>query len=341
MALQQIATRPQRHYGCATVELYAGLHLTWNSEALYETEFANENTQYTAGLSVIRKQAIDDAQALPDGQATGAVAEALRIQLVAKLDPVLAKWHSLEGYISKVWKGEDYKPKIEAAGKLNYSKAANLNWEYAKQLLVSAKSFLTANNAVLLADGGMPTNFVTGFDAVKGQYIQLFEDFKAAEQTSIEQTDAKINANNALYADGRSMMEDGKRIFRKNAAVRNKFVWERILELLTPNASSTKVVEGDVVMGGIASHDLAGLNTTDETMALIEITGNAVQLSASNVAGPGAGPTQWFVPVGDLAKPIAEFATLIGATDTNHFLKVANPTGPGSAHYKIRFTHLG
>jgi hypothetical protein len=277
---------------------------------------------------------------LPDGQATGAVAEILRNHLIEKLDPVLAKWHSLDGYIAKAFKGPDYNAKIEAAGKANYSKAANMNWEYAKQLLVSAKSFLTNNEAALLADGGMPANFINGFDTVKGDFIQLFDDFKSAEQTSIEQTDAKINANNAIYADGRSMMEDGKRIFRKNAAVRNKFVWERILELLTPNSSTTVVFEGDVNMGGIASHDLSDLTPTDETMVLVEITGSGVQLSASNVDGPGPGPTQWFVPVGDVAKAIDEFATLIDASDTNHFLKVSNPAGPGSAHYKIRITHL-
>jgi hypothetical protein len=236
MSLQQIAVRPQRKYHCAVAELYAGLGLVWNSQALYETEFAEENTQYTAGLWVARKAAIDAAQVLPDGQASGSVAELLRIRLMGKLDMVLAKWHSLEGYTRKAFPGEIYKPKIEAAGKPFYSKAVNLNWEHAKQLLVSAKTFLTGNEAALLAEGGMSANFITGFDTVKGEFMQLFDGFKAAEQVSIEQTDAKINANNAIYADGRSMMEDGKRIFRQHAALRNKFVWKRILELLTPNS---------------------------------------------------------------------------------------------------------
>jgi hypothetical protein len=341
MALQQIATRPEAKYNCPVVELYAGLGLVWNSQALYETEFENENTQYTPGLSVIRKAAIDAAQALPDGQASGSVAEVLRIQLVEKLKPAIAKWHSLEGYTQKAFPGELYKPKIEAAGKQFYQKATNLNWEVAKQLLVSAKTFLTENESALTNNGGMPANFITGFDTVKGEFIGLFEAFKAAEQESIAQTDAKLNANNAIYAEGRSMMEDGKRIFTMNAALRNKFVWERVLELLTPNSSTTKVFEANINMGEIASHDMQVINPTAETMVLLEITGNSLQLSANSVDGPVVGPTQWSVPVGDVAKPLEEFATLIGASDVNHFLKLTWPgPGTGTAHYKIRFTHL-
>jgi hypothetical protein len=55
MALQQIAQRPEAKYNCPVVELYAGLRIVWNNQSGYETEFADENTQYTAGLSVTRK----------------------------------------------------------------------------------------------------------------------------------------------------------------------------------------------------------------------------------------------------------------------------------------------
>jgi hypothetical protein len=134
-------------------------------------------------------------------------------------------------------------------------------------------------------------------------------------------------------------MEDGKRIFRKNAAVKNKFVWERILELLTPNSSNTVVFEGDLGIGETASHDLGDITPTDETLVLLEITGNLVHISSSNVDGPFEGVNPWTVVIGDQAKPIAEFATLIGASDINHFMKVTCP-GPGGAHYKIRVTHL-
>jgi hypothetical protein len=342
MALQQLAERPQPKYSCPAVELYAGLPIVWNTQAQYETEFGDDNTQYTPGLSVTRKAAITAAQAMPDGQATGAISEELRILLEAKLDLVLTKWQTLDSYIGKAYKGNLYKPKIEEAGKQYYAKAAHENWEYAKQLLASGKTFLTNYGAVLLADGGMPAGFEAGYTTLQGEYTTLFESFKAAQEESQMQTDAKINANNAIYADGRSMMEDGKRIFKKNASLRDRFIWERILESLTPNSSSTVVFENDINMGVIDSHDLEDLNPTDDTMVLVEVTGNDLIISANNVDGPVMGPTQWVAVVGGQVKPIAEFAALIGASDINHFMKVTWPgPGTGSAHYKIRFTHLG
>jgi hypothetical protein len=254
MSLQQYAQRPEAKYNCTVVELYAGLPLAWNSQAQHETEFVAENTQYTPGLAATRKAAIDAAQQLPDGQASGAIAEGLRIHLLDKLDLVVSKWHSLDGYIANAFKEGAYKPKIEAAGKQYYRKAAKENWEYAKQLLVSMKTFLTANEAALLSDGGMPANFISGFDTLKAGFDANLDAFKAAQQNSImqtdAQTDAKIIANNTIYAEGRTMMEDGKRIFRKNAAVRNRFIWKRILELLTPHTTPAAAVDGVAVAPG-------------------------------------------------------------------------------------------
>jgi hypothetical protein len=341
MALQQYAGKPEPDYDCTQAELYGGLQIVWNSQAQHETEFEAENTQYTAGLSVTKKAAITAAENMPDGQARGEVSETKRIEMSVKLVTILSKWRSLDGYIKKAFPGAFYKPKIEAAGKPYYSKAANENWEVVKSLLTSAKNFLTSNEAALLADGGMPTNFITGFDTVKGQFETLFEEFKEAQQESEEQRDAKINANNAIYADGRSMMEDGKRIFSQNHAVRERFVWERVLELLTPNSGdSTQVFEDDIAVGGVAVIDLDEMNLTPDSTVIVKVEDNILQFSSGPDDSTMTGPTIWTAAIMTQTKDIDEFGTLIGADETNHFVKIAC-AGPSAAHYKITFTNLG
>lgn len=333
--------RPTNDYTCAQAELYAGLETAWNSQAEHEAEFIAENTTYTAGLSVTRLAAIAAAQALPDGQARGAEAEVTRITLVEKLDVVLGKWNSLDGYIHKAFTGAYYKPRIEEAGKQYYLKATEKNWEYVKQLLVGMKNFLTAHGAVLVSDGGMPPTFAASVDAIKTTFDGLYTDFKDAEQDSKEQTDTKIEANNAIYKEGRKMMEDGKHIFRKNAAVRDRFVWERILELITPpSGGSTVIREGELVMGAIKNIDLTGVDGTDETGIAIEATDSMMRFYTSSVAGGGQTGGAIDVQAGQVLEYTGtQFGQLLGFNAINKFLNVQN-VGMVTGQWKLKATHV-
>ena len=334
--------RPTNDYTCSQSELYAGLEIAWNSQSEHEAEFIAENTTYTAGLSVTRLAAIAAAQALPDGQARGADAEDFRISLIEKLDVVLGKWNSLDGYIKKAFKGEHYKPRIEQAGKQYYEKATQKNWDQAKQLLVSMTSFLTAHGGALVTDGGMPATFAASVAAIKTIFEDLYKDFKDAEQDSKEQTDAKINANNAIYKDGRDMMEDGKNIFRKNAAVRDRFIWERILELVSTQTGGgeTLIREANMVLGEIKNIDLGGLEGTDETGVSLEATGSNMRFYGSNVAGgPDTGPFIDVAAGAVLEFTGEQFSLAVGLNDANQFLNVRN-VGVANGHWKLKATHM-
>lgn len=337
----QIEPRPTRDYSCAQAELYAGLETGWNSQAEHEAEFIAENTTYTPGLAATRKAAITAAQALPDGQARGAEAETLRITMVEKLDIILGKWNSLDGYIKKAFTGEYYKPRIEEAGKQYYEKATQKNWEYVKQLLVSAKNFLTAHNVVLLADGGMPAAFEASVDTVKTEFDVLYSDFKDAQQDSQEETDVKIKANNAIYKDGRDMMEDGKQIFRKNASLRDRFVWERILELITPPTGDNTVMrEGDLIQGKVKNIDVTNIDGTKESTVKLEATDTAMRYYSSNTAGGGQTGGAIDIQPGQVSEYTGvQFAQMLGFNDQNKFLNVQN-VGGANGHWKITVTNV-
>jgi hypothetical protein len=334
--------RPSAIYTCSQAELYSGLNSAWNSQAERETEFEAENTEYTPGISVTRKASIQAAKAMPDGQARYADSETFRLDMEDLLDENLGKWNSLEGYIKKAFKGSHFKPRIEEAGKNYYETAANQNWEDVGLLMEAGKNFIGTHSAVLIASGGMPVGFELAYNNKKSAFDTLYEQYKTAREDAQEQTDAKLNANNAIFKEGREMMDDGKHIFRKSASIRERFIWERILSMISPGggAGIVMVEEGDVPGGGIVSIDLAELSPTDATMVKLEVTGSGLNLSASSLPTPIAGPVVWTLPIGTVTKTIDEFATLIGADDFNHFLKIQN-FGPAGGHYKITFNHLG
>ena len=56
--------------------------------------------------------------------------------------------------------------------------------------------------------------------------------FLQAEEAARIGTDNKIIANNKIYRSTIKICEDGKRIFRDNAAIRYEFTFDRVLELV-------------------------------------------------------------------------------------------------------------
>ena len=336
MALE--TSRPQPEYTCSAGALYAGLEIAWQSQGEQEAAFAAENTFYTAGLSVTKIAAIHAARALPDGQARYAEAENLRVTLIEKQEAGLIKWNSLEGYIKRAFTGAHYKPRIEEAGKGYYEKAANRNWEFVTQLLVAGENFITAHAAELTADGGMPGTFATAFTSAKNEFGAFYTNYMDARQDAQEQTDAKILANNAIFSDGRRMMADGQHIFRNNASVRERFVWDRIQEMISsPGAGGDEVKEGQFGPGEIDNVDVSDVNG-GVTKVIVEAFDTSIQVYGS--PAPNGGPNGNVLGLGvgqSLTMTPEEFANATSFMQNgNTYLNVQN-TGGSNGGWRIRF----
>ncbi len=336
----QNTPRPLPDYKCPMAALYSGLNTAWDSQAEHEAQFAAENTIYVPGLSVTRKAAIQAAKVLPDGQARYADAESKRLELLEIHEETIDKWNSLDGYIVKAFKGAFYKPRIEEAGKGYYDKAFAKNWEYLDLLLEAGKTFITTHSGVLVSDGGMPAGFAAAYDAKKVIFDGLYGEYKDARQDAQEQTDVKINANNAIYKDGREMMEDGKHIFRKNASLRDRFVWERILELVTPptdgGATLPQEFEGDLTGGASEVISIKTLPINAATPVLIEVSATPGPVTMRcGISAEGVPP----VTTIDVAAPGGAVNTSAGAMGYNDTLSrpvlvIANVAGM-TGHYKV------
>lgn len=333
-----LSTRPEPEYRCPMASLYAGLETVWNSQAEQEAAFAAENTIYTPGLAATKIAAIHAARALPDGQARYAEAEDLRVTLAEKHEGVMGKWNSLDRYISKAFTGAHYKPRVEEAGKGYYTKAAAQNWEYVQLLMEAGKTFIVNHNAALLADGGMPAGFAADYDLKKQEFDDVYNDFMDKRQDAQEQTDAKIQANNAIYADGRAMMEDGKHIFRGNASVRDRFIWERVLEMIsTPGAGGDVVEDGQFGPGEINNVDVSDVNE-NVSEVIVEAIDTSIQVYGS--PAPNGGPNGNVLGVG-IGQTISmrpdEFVNATSFTQNgNTYLNVQN-VGGSNGEWRITF----
>lgn len=226
------AERIKKIYNCPVAELYAGLEIVWHSQREYEDAFMAESTLYTPGLANVKLAAIAAARKMPDGQIRGAEQEELRLQLNEQLYVVLGRWNWLKSYVRHCFTGAHYKPRIEEAGKGHYYRALQKDWEKVLLLLQSGRNFIAKHRALLLVEGGMPPTFEAGFGADADKFETIYHAFMKAKQDAKELTDMKLAANNAIYEDGVRMMRDGRHIFRKQAAVRERFVWRKVRQLI-------------------------------------------------------------------------------------------------------------
>ena len=108
---------------------------------------------------------------------------------------------------------------------------------------------------------------------------------------------------------------------------------------LVPIALTSVVLEGDAAIGSINDVDTSGFTTTPSTTIQVVASLNEVGLSAAPAPGPTMGATVWHVFPGTQNKTYEAFKALVGASETNIYLKV-QCTGPIGGHYKITFNNV-
>ena len=90
----------------------------------------------------------------------------------------------------------------------------------------------------------MPPTFLATFDTGKLNFFKLHPDFLDSEEKARQDAEAKINANNALYANLISMFLDGQQIYRYQEAIRKQFIFDQVLLLI--DGAGTAGVRGTV-----------------------------------------------------------------------------------------------
>ena len=264
--------KPKLHYNASQAELYAICGIGWDSFEENLADFTAFKTFYDAAFLATRRAEIDAAKVLPDDQARGAASETFRIQMQTAADAAALKWKALSAYIKSAFPGDIAKPQLEAAGKDYYTTALNGDWEDLELMLTAGQTFITNNNAILTAPGGMPLGFPVDYDADFAAFSDLYTQFEDAQLDSVEGTDEKISANNDVYDALMSMFDDGQIIYDDIPAKRERFIFANVKALVTPpkgSGSGSGDDDGSTDPGTPTKTSIVKGKVTDMTMAMI------------------------------------------------------------------------
>lgn len=232
------SARPQREYPCGQQDLYTVVETGWASFIQHLSRFENLSTKYSVATATAQLAALQAARALPDEDNREEVHKTLRIEMKGLAETCLIKWSDMSSYIRDGFSEDVYENKRVAAGYNYYASAAHENWDDVKALMQDGLLFLNANTTVLTDDGGMPATFAADFEGAKDAFELKYQAYLQAEEEAKVLTDQKVIANNALYRALMKMFEDGKKIFREEAAIREQFTFDRVLNLVSGSTST-------------------------------------------------------------------------------------------------------
>lgn len=216
------------NYGCSQKDLYEVVQLVLKAYQDKRARFSAISTIYTEEWGDNLLDAMLAAKAMPEKEARSQQHEALRIRLLPVGDSCCINWKLLESHIFRSFPVEEHKTMLESAGRQYYRRATKKDWESVSALMQMAGNFI-ADNLARLTGGGMPASFESDFGALTSDFEAKYTEFKMVEQQMEEAREAKIEANNAVYTTLIGMMKDGQKIFRNEAAVRERFVFRRVL----------------------------------------------------------------------------------------------------------------
>ena len=216
-------------YNCSVDSLYLALQYGWDLTEQHLTALAAYKSKYTPAFVKTHRDALRSTEDMPDQQARIAPTQAQRVDLVAKKDEVLTFFQFLVGYIEDAYQKDKVKIMTQSAGQAKYAKAQNNNWPSVKALLSSAVTFIENNQADLTADDNMPLDFLTRFKQVRTDFDALYSLWNTDDSDTYSLTDAKVNANNALYLTFMGVVSDAQKVFRHDAALAQKFTFSALM----------------------------------------------------------------------------------------------------------------
>ena len=258
-------------YNCSVDSLYLALQYGWDLTEQHLTALAAYKSKYTPAFVKTHRDALRSTEDMPDQQARIAPTQAQRVDLVAKKDEVLTFFQFLVGYIEDAYQKDKVKIMTQSAGQAKYAKAQNNNWPSVKALLSSAVTFIENNQADLTADDNMPLDFLTRFKQVRTDFDALYSLWNTDDSDTYSLTDAKVNANNALYLTFMGVVSDAQKVFRHDAALAQKFTFSALMGQIrgtTAAGVSGKVVIVDTKTGILnATISIESLNKSVQTDA--------------------------------------------------------------------------
>jgi hypothetical protein len=228
-------------YNCTEVQLYEIANAVFASLSesgnlakffLYSEKYV---PLYVTGLLGIRSSAM----ILPNEVQRAEAHAVLHVELEAEGKPCCQHFQILKGYIKTAYP-TTFTIMYNSAGMGHYESAAKGNWVSINALNNAMNSFMAdpAHLAALLAGLNMPTGFPTTVSDDATTFAGLYSDFISAKSTTTAKN-AKIAANNLLYAAIMAVCSDGKKVFINDAGQIKLFTFDTVKDLLSPPGSAS------------------------------------------------------------------------------------------------------
>jgi hypothetical protein len=312
-------------YKCSQDELYQACFLLATSLEEELGKFSFKPRYVQPGFVETYRDDIRAARLLPDEAQRKAQHIFLRTALIGLTDSLFKQLSGkLRSYIRDAYPNPTNEAAaLDAAGFGRYVSATNYDWDAVNGFITAAISFTQANSAVLETNLNMPNSFIAELEAFRDIFEPRVDAFLNTLENSENGTQEKIIANNAIYDEAIWICEDGQVAFYDNEAKRHQFVWNRIVDRITPPGAAGLKVD---VRNGATNLYEPGVEISFQQEGLPVITGTTdadgyvpfTNLEVGSYTGflrkPGFEP----VPI--------EFTISTGVTSFKHY--VINPEPP-------------
>ncbi len=218
-------------YSVAQSVLYQTCRIILNNCKNNLAAFTAFAAMYTVTFITDLLKAVDDAEKLPGEQARALEHETLQKEMIAIAKTCRNLWQGLKRYITKAYSEEYWKMNWDAAGWQNYEQASNDNWDKVIAMMVEGSSYIATHKAALTQ---MPAGFEADFNAAKDSMQDKYSAFTQAETDASLGTDAKITANNDVYAQVIEVCQDGQYIYTDDDTMKELFSFEKMSQMVDP-----------------------------------------------------------------------------------------------------------
>ena len=247
-------------FSCSQEVLYLVCTAAWNLCSNFLSQFTAFRAIYTATYVADNIQAVKDAQALTPSLQTIGDRTLVRTACVNALTVVQADWQRLKTYISNAFDADQVQAQLKIAGGSFYAKASAKNWSAAHSLIDAANTFITTNLDALTANGNMPADFQTTFQADGDTFIAASAAYASVTVAAKQFTGVKNAANEAIYKALVNMLTDGKKIFADNKVAKKQFVFTQLVKIYKGGSASLTGTVTNANNSGIEGAVIASSN---------------------------------------------------------------------------------
>jgi hypothetical protein len=214
-------------------ELYLAARIGWKNFLTYLIFFADFKALYTLAFQAAQLAQITTAQKIPDVNVRNAKISLKLLKTKETAKKVRNNFQSLKTYINSAFEEEEISIKYREAGIAHYRDAASENWDAVENLITDSTTFITQNQAALLAGDNMPPSFQLNYENAASDFTKALEAFYEEETIEKKATEDKIIASNKVHDELMKMFTDAQEIFRDDDALKSTFTYEYVYSLVT------------------------------------------------------------------------------------------------------------